>query len=438
MSGEFARYRLRFMCVAAMAAAVLPFAAGCYGLSEMLTPYDLVTDGDGDGSLETATPVTWRGDKAMVDGGISIDQATVAYMLSFLPGTTMVGNFLPPPSEVDVYGLGRLDAGDEISVGYYSLLERVASMTPMGQTEAGQTGLKIAFALVNERSEVVGYPAAGPVYVGEAGEYFIVVQTGIEDARLPFDYRLAIGRRRGVAEPGSRAGVLLLQFDGGEDLNVTFPGSTLNSVLRVDSLPPFVLEEARPDFPGQTERFKQLVRDMVEYVYADFDVTVTCELSEAEAAGHYDVLVFTSVRESEIGLDGRALGIEPKLDVEDVDRQVGIIFVESNSERRLASDFYAFCAYWATVAAHEYGHAVGLFHTQQEVEELMAPRICGVSDACRRGLKAMARAPMVDSPMLIQNPALYLGRVLGFRDPAEAAAIREGLADLVPVDDWQD
>jgi len=406
--------------------------SGCTGpaLMEMFMPFDFENDPNGDDSFATARQVIWEDDVAVVKGGISIDKANMLYTASFLPGREIVGIFLPPPSEVDIFSLGWLDTEDEISITHYSLVESLARATPLGQTEAVQAGLIPAFALVNADAEIVGGPAAAPVAIPTAGQYYLVVQTGVENAQVPFDYTLTIERNRSGGPNAPRPGALLLRFDGASGLGLIFPGDSVDQTIRVDELPAFDLSEARPDFAGQTERFKEMVKLLIEFIYADYNVLVTLDAPEAEAAGHYDTVVFTSVSGEDLGMSFTPLGIEPKLDVEDLDRQVGIIFIQSADAARLATDFNTFCAYWATVAAHEYGHAIGLAHTAQEAGGLMTPRICGAADTCTRRLKALTAAPLYGSEFVIQNPDIYLTRVLGRRDPQQAQAIRQRVQEL--------
>jgi hypothetical protein len=205
----------------------------------------------------------------------------------------------------------------------------------------------------------------------------------------------------------------------------------LGDVVIVNRLPPFDLEEARPDLPGQTERFKQLVRDFVEYIYADYEVLVTTDPAEAEAAGHHDTVVFTSATGKDVDLEFEVAGIEPAIDAEDQQQQIGIIFIQAGIARRLADDFNALCARWANVAAHEYGHAIGLFHVKHQSEGLMAYCHLAVG-GCKRQLESLTRAPRLDgSPLLVQNPDAYLSRIFGRRDPEEAAAIRERVVDVL-------
>ncbi len=412
---------------------LLLFLVGCpwAGVPEMLIPYDFQTDPNGDATLANARSLTWRGDTAFGVGGISIDPASFLSVRSFVQSEEIIGRFLPPRGEIDVFSLGQLDAGDEISLTHSSLAEQILLMTPVGQASFAEEGAATVLILVNEDQEIVGYPGAAPVVVQSHGEYFIVVDSG---ESVAFDYTFTVTRRPN-REPAPRRGVLLLNFDGAADLDITFPGGsieTLADVFTVNELPPFDLEQVRPDLPGQTERFKQLVQQFVEYIYADYDVLVTTDSAEAEAAGHHDTVVFTSATGQDLGFESENRGIEPAIDAEDQRQQVGIIFIQASLARTLPDDFNGFCARWANVAAHEYGHAIGLFHVEQQAEGLMA-FTCFWAGGCKRELRGLTRAPLLEgSPLLIQDPDAYLARIFGRREPQEAAAIRAQVADLLP------
>lgn len=417
--------------------ALLPlvaFASGCLseGIRELLVPYDFQTDPDGDGALDDARPLTWVNDTASAEGGISFDRVNVLLLRSFLQGQEIIGPLLPPPGEVDVFGLGRLRAGDEISMTHSSLAEFLLRLSPLGQADFVQNAAAGLFVLVNGDREIVGYPIAAPVLVQSDGDYFIVVDPG---ENVPFDYAFTVTRRANRA-PVFRRGVLYLNFDGAADADITFPGDsveTLGDLVGVSELPPFDLEQVRPDFPGQTARFRQLVQRFVEYIYADYDVLITTDQAEAEAAGHFDSVVFTSASGKELGLEFEPLGVEPALDVEDRTDQVGIIFIQASIANSAPTDFNSFCASWGSVAAHEFGHAIGLLHIEQSFDGLMSPFQCGFAGGCKRQLGSLTPAPLVAGSLsLVQNPDAYLARIFGRRDPDEAAAIRARVADLVP------
>jgi hypothetical protein len=284
--------------------------------------------------------------------------------------------------------------------------------------------------LVDANSEIVGYPGAAPVVVDVGGDYFLVVQSFV-----PGDYVLDIQRVRDQAPPPPRRGMLLLQF-GGSDSDITFVDPR-GALVQVRDLPPFSLELARPDFVGQTARFEETLCRFVEAIYADYDVQVTLDRAEAEAAGHYDTMVFTTPSATDLGFSqsqNHTLGVEPSIDVEDRSSTIGIVFIQAYEESRYL-DFNSYAAFWSSVAAHEYGHAVGLWHVAQESGCLMAPSLGGIGEP--RRLKPLIPAEKEEANTapaiaLIQNPDRYLSRVLGRRSAGEAASVRQAARALLP------
>jgi len=405
-------------------AAISPTICGCpyAGLPEALTPYDLRNDPDGDGSLETARPVVWNGETARVAGGISVDPGNLLAIQSYL-GAEIIGNNMPPPSEVDVFSLGLLDRGDQIFVSVLSLIQQIVNLTPLAESEMVRNTADQAVFLVDSASEIVGYPAAAPVAVDAAGEYFLVVQSFV-----PGDYVFTIERRVGLPAPAPRSGVLLLEF-GGSDSQQAFVDRG-GRLVQISELPPFDLEQARPDFVGQSERFQETLRQFVEFVYAEYDVLVTLDRTEAHAAGNYDTMVFTTPSPGDLGFTesrGQTLGIEPTIDVENSGPQVGVVFIQAFEESRFL-DFNSYAALWASVAAHEYGHAVGLWHVRQESGCLMTPSLGGAGEG--RVIRLLGTAEKQESQVppiirLLQNPDRYLSRILGRRPPDLAQAARQ-------------
>jgi hypothetical protein len=410
---------------------LLTVLCGCpyEGLPEAFTPYDLQTDPDGDGSIESARPVAWEGDSARVAGGISVDPANMMAIQSFL-GSEIIGLNMPPPSEVDVFALGTLQAGDQISVSVTSLVQQIVNLTPLAQAEIIRNTAAQSVFLVDAGAEIVGYPAAAPVSVDASGDYFLVVQSFV-----PGDYVFDIQRLPGQPPRPPRRGILLLQF-GGSDSDITFMDPK-GSLLQIRDLPPFNLEEARPDFIGQTVRFEEAVRQFVEAIYADYDVRVTLDPAEAEAAGHYDTMVFTTPSATDLGFSqskAQTLGVEPTIDVEDQGSQVGIVFIQAYEESRYL-DFNSYAAFWSSVTAHEYGHAVGLWHVSQESRCLMTPSLGGIGESRRLKMLIPAEkeeARSAPAIALIQNPDRYLARVLGRRSASDAESVREAAKARLP------
>ncbi len=427
-TAPYVRVALTACTLAALLACGCPFA----GIPEALTPYDLVDDPDGDGSLDTARSVTWSGDSAWAAGGISVDPGNLLTIQAYLGGE-IVGNNVPSPSEVDVFALGPLQAGDQISVGVTSLMQLIVNLTPLAQADIVKNAAGQALMLVDAQAQIVGYPAVAPIPIDADGEYFLVVESFV-----PGDYTFDIHRTHGAARPAPQRGVCLVQFGGGTGLDATFLGGQ-GKLVHVNDLPPFDLEQARPDLPGQADRFKETVRQFIEYIYADWDVLVTLDAAEAAAAGTYDMVLFTTPSAEDLGLEMEqmhTLGVEPTIDVEDESAQVGIIFIQAFEDARYL-DFNSYAALWASVAAHEYGHAVGLWHVRQDSDTLMTPSVAGPEHARTIRLlgsadkeEARARAPI----KLVQDPDRYLSRVLGRRATKSAQAIRERTRLLLPGD----
>lgn len=425
--------------LALLAVLTLPSLAGCpcTGVFEALTLNDYSADPDGDGSLVTARAVQWDEHTARISGGVAIDPAAWAELQVYL-GQELIGQNLPPPREVDVFNLGPLAVDDRIEVTAFSLMEGVVNLTPFAAAALVQNATSRIVTLVNADLEIIGYPVAAPIVVSEPGDYYIVIMSPV-----PGDYTLTVQRTPGMAPPAPRPGVLLLQFGGVDGLTDTFVHAD-GQLITIEQLPPFDLHEARPDLPGQSERFIRTVRALVEYIYADYNVHVTTDLSDAIrqandlAAGYYDVLAFTSASPGDVGFaDSESLlGIEPTIDVENLGGQVGPIFIQA-FETALYYDFNTFCAFWASVAAHEYGHAVGLWHVQQAADSLMTPSACGGN--CNRRTQTLQRAIRQESFKyfaidLVQDPDRYLARVLGRRPTPEIEAIRANVRDLVPAE----
>jgi hypothetical protein len=412
---------------------LLSTLAGCGlfpGIPEALRFYDFQTDPDGDGTLATARPVVWNGDTAVVSGGIAFDPANINLIMSYL-GRDIIGNNTPPADEADTFNLGPLGPNDRISVSVCSLVETIVDLVPVAPASLVENGSSKLVFLVDSHLEIVGYPAAGPITIDRADNYYLVVESPV-----PADYKLTIRRSSGSAPLAPRRGVLLLLFGIDPNTDTSFLDG-MSSVVPIDELGPFNWDEFRPDLPGQDQRFRQTVRQIVEYIYADYDVLVTTDPQEANATGQLDAFIFAM--RAPAGSDALmgVLGQEPTVDAENRLGQMGIAYVLSDNTTRYA-DFDTLVAVWGVVAAHEYGHSVGLWHVVNESGDLMAPDINLETNGVI--LKQPRAAEMITvtgsrstTLPLIQDADRYLSRVLGRRDPNEAAEIRRRTAEMLGI-----
>jgi hypothetical protein len=407
--------------------------AGCClfpGIPEALRFYDFQTDPDGDGTLATARPVVWSGDTAVVAGGIAFDPANIALIRSYL-GQETIGNNMPPPDEADVFNLGTLEPNDRISVSVCSLVETLVDLVPAAPTALVENGSSKLVFLVDSHSEIVGYPAASPIAIDRAGDYYLVVESPV-----PADYKLTIRRSRNSPPVPPRRGVLLLLFGIDPNTDMTLLAD-MSSVVPVEELGPFNWDEFRPDLPGQDERFRQAMRQVVAYIYADYDVLVTLDPQEARTTGQLDAFIFAMRAPDSTDALAGVLGQDPTVDAENQLGQIGIAYVLSDNTTRYA-DFDTLCAVWGVVAAHEYGHSVGLWHVANESDDLMAPDINLETNGTilkRPGTAEMFTPTGSRSTTLplIQNADRYLSRVLGRRDPNTAAEIRRRTAEMLGI-----
>ena len=402
---------LRVLVLIAVSAA----AVGCAPSSiiEVLSAAGPDRDPDGDGSLATARPLAFVNETAWVAAGIAVDESVPGLVRQMLG--LQRGNFAPARGEVDIFSLGELDAGDEIGVTLLSVAK------PLGQLLAGSDQSVVAM-LLDADEAIVGFPEARGVTIENPGPYFIAIAPLV--VGVPYD--LIVGRRRDRPQPAPARQIVLLEFGGVTELDLLVPVGL--TPVHVGSVPAFDAAAMDASLASTDEIIKETMRQSVEAIYADYNVIAVTDRAVAEGLGPYATLVVTSAPATEVltASNVSTIGIEPRLDFENVDRSdVGLVFAGLLAVRpTILGGPHAIGVSAGLVAAHELGHAMGLLHVEESSGGLMRPVVA--VDALTAGelWPRLVRARLSEMRVGIQDAPAYLARVLGRRDPAEADAIR--------------
>jgi hypothetical protein len=165
------------------------------------------------------------------------------------------------------------------------------------------------------------------------------------------DFRLEVGGRAGAAIPNPQAQVVWLNFGGAADLRVHARDAI--------SFEPFDAASLGSAYAGATEVVKAAIVATVQEDYGRYNVTVLTSDDGPPPDGPYATVHFGSY-------DAQLLGLADNVDQYNADPwQNAIIYVD---------DFADFAVMGLSdeemgqmvgnVASHEFGHLLGLFHTQ--------------------------------------------------------------------------
>jgi hypothetical protein len=373
-------------------------------------------DPDGDGEFESARPLTFIGDTAYASGGVALDESVIGFFTDVFD--ISIGIFVPGPSEVDIFSLGLLKSGDHIRVTTRSIATAIGEL--FGAADDG-----FVVMLVDEAEVILGSPEAAPIPIEVDGQYFLATIPLVVGA----PYELEIRRLSNLVSSPPRSQVLLLDFEGGDDLNVLIPSQT--GAIVIDSLSGFDLSEINPDLSGFEEFVKLTTRQIVEAIYADYDVTVVVDRAEAADLGaHSRVIITSDLPGDTLGNSSfSTAGINPQFDFENVDlEETGIVFAGLERFRPTSlSGPRALAVQLAMIAAHELGHALGLMHVVESSGGLMRPVIAVDALTVGEAIPRIVRAELAEARIGVQDAPAYLRRVVGSRDPAEVESIRAAL-----------
>jgi hypothetical protein len=227
------------------------------------------------------------------------------------------------------------------------------------------------------------------------------------------DFRFEVSRREQVNVPAPRPQVVWLNFGGAADLRI--------HAREAVTFASFDAAALGPAYTGATEVVKAAIVATMREDYGGYDVTILTSDDGPPPEGPYATVSFGSY-------DEQLLGLADSVDQYNADLwQNAIIYVE------------AFAAYAVmglsdeemgdmvgNVASHEFGHLVGLFHTQ------LPPDLMDTSGTAwdLAGQQAFSRAPLEPSvfPAGFENSPARLAETVGVVPVSEEGRLAKPLA----------
>jgi hypothetical protein len=227
------------------------------------------------------------------------------------------------------------------------------------------------------------------------------------------DYRFEVRRGSVGAIPVPQAQIVWLNFAGGTDVAIHARSGV--------TFEPFDASTLGPQYAGATEVLKAAILAAVREDYTGYNVTVLSSDDGPAPDGPHATVHFG-------GLDTRLLGLADSVDQYNVDPwESAIIYVETFAEfavMRLSDEEMAQMV--ANVASHEFGHLLGLFHTQQPTDIMDTTGTAWELVADQNFL----RAPLEPSvfPFGFENSPAKLAHTVGVKPGGEESGLAKPLA----------
>lgn len=298
-------------------------------------------------------------------------------------------------SDVDVFNLGSLSAGDRVIVDFDPrggrLQPVVALFDAAGELFATRkdntiSGGSILRALVDERIR------------HDSRRYYLAVALSM-DRRATGLYRFDVTIERGNAAPPPQPQVVFFDFDG---------GALDNPLLGVTTVASFSATAISSAYAGDDELIRSTIVATFRENFSDFAVTLyTSDEVDRPPVDRFSTLLFGSFNAS-------VFGVSEGVDLYNLDQcDDGIIFTES-----FASHVFGFLpraeevgVAIGNVAAHEVGHLLGLNHVTDvaAIMDASSPAVFLLDD------QTFGTFPLAETvfPFGVQNDIVLLSETVG-------------------------
>lgn len=320
------------------------------------------------------------------------DQFELAEFVLLSSEGRVIRGMIDDPSDVDLYNLGQVRSGDRI----------VVDMTTIAGLDAAialfdETGTSL---LVNDHRNVylhTATPFIDVVIEHDSAACYVAV-TNTPGFTSSGEYALLARRIPNVELPALNPDVVLLMFDGGE--NVRIGG---RAPLEV---PIFDAATISEDYEGLSEAMMAKIVSAVREDFEGLDVTI---LSTSEGAIYQLGMTRIYFGQFDAALLGVAEGVD---EFNATNNQRAIVFTDTfRAFNRLSPTVEEMGQALANVTSHEIGHLLGLIHTR------FASGIMDVTASLKSLMQnqVFSRSPIYEGvfPVGSQNSLIYMLDAVG-------------------------
>jgi len=297
-------------------------------------------------------------------------------------------------------------AGSVAGSGDYRLIEIGAAAVGERWTVSDGSGLlsgsSFLVVLLDENFDLlqrqVVSSGAPLVHVVRADSPAVYLGVSNSYGRAGGEFRFSVRLEAGLSVPPPRRQVVWLNFDGETDLSVHGRDGI--------SFAPFDAAMLGSQYDGATDAIKAAIVAAMRVDYAGYNVKIVSSDDGPPPDGAYATVHFG-------GVDNRLLGLADSVDQYNADPyQHAIIYVESFADfgvMNLSDDEMGQMV--GNVASHEFGHLLGLFHTQVPADVMDTTGTAWDLAADQSFLRGELEESVF--PFGYENSPKLLGRIVG-------------------------
>jgi hypothetical protein len=344
-------------------------------------------------------------------------------LITAVAGIVETNVLLPAAAPAGDGSAGSVRVQGSIDGDEYQLVDlgpaRTGEQWTVGNLNARLVGDTFLVVLLNSdydllrRQVVAGGTALAHIIRGDTPTLYLGIASSYGNEGGDYHFEISRGAQMEVPAPAPQ--VVWLDFDAATEVRI--------HGRRPTSYPPFDAASLGLAYAGATNVIKAKILATMREDYAAYDVTILTSDDGPPPEGPYATLYFGSY-------DARLLGLADNVDQYNADPgQAAIIYVDGFADfaiMGLSDDEMGEMV--GNVASHEFGHLLGLFHTQMPVD-LMDTSGTAWDLA---GEQAFERAPLEPSvfPFGFEDSPARLAETVG----VTAAAADEHLAKPVEME----
>jgi len=298
--------------------------------------------------------------------------------------------------EVKIYDLGSLVVGDRVDVQCVPIAG--GGLDPMVALFDAE-GHRILWS-DDVNAQVSNFIAAFQGNIRhDSSHYYLAVTSSIFPSTTG-EYDLTVQLASGVDAPILIEQTIVLHWAAAEGVNV--------DELYFGDLAEFDATNVNEIFAGRTEEMKELILEIVQEDYADYNLTIVAQGDGESPEGNYSTIYFSP--DTDMDVFARSDGVD-FFNGNDMDNAILLLGAFDG----LTTDFEAMSQGIANVVSREIGRLLGLMITEDVTLVMDKTESTGDQRSTLLDDRSFGIATLLEFPIGLQNSPLLLEETVGLR-----------------------